>query len=211
MNYISPKCVILISLMLPIHHLFVAGVSCDSISGSATYGRVKYIYLYSLSLGGTLPSSIGNFGSMTLIILDLNSIVGTIPSTISGLTSLQRLHFFGNLLTGTIPSTIRTLTSLQRLYLDRNSLVGKIPSAMSALTSLQYLSLSNNYLTMGGVTSVPLSTFSSYTLANSIYLADNCLVFDTTSPYPDRHVTATHCRRSTGKYKVLSECFAFLS
>ena len=72
------------------------------------------------------------------------------------------------------------------------------PTTMSALTSLGNLNLDNNYLTMGNATSVPISTFSSTTLSGTINLADNCLVFDTRSPYPYRHVTATHCR-STGK------------
>ena len=54
---------------------------------------------------------------------------------------------------------------------------------MSALTSLLTLYLNNNYLTMGGETSVPISTFSSYTLSGNIDLADNCLVFYTTSSY----------------------------
>ena len=130
-----------------------------------------------------------------------NKIGGTIPSTISGLKSLQTLDLTSNSLVGTIPSTISGLTSLQTLDLATNSLVGTIPSTMSALTSLGYLYLSNNYLTMGGATSVPISTFSSTTLSGIIDLYDNCLVFDTTSPYPYRHVTATHCR-STGKYEV---------
>ena len=130
-----------------------------------------------------------------------NKIGGTIPSTISGLKSLQTLDLTSNSLVGTIPSTISGLTSLQTLDLDTNSLVGTIPSTMSALTSLYSLDLNSNYLTMGGATSVPISTFSSTTLWGTIDLADNCLVFDTTSPYPSRHVTATNCR-STGKYEV---------
>ena len=130
-----------------------------------------------------------------------NKIGGTIPSTISGLRSLQTLDLDTNSLVGTIPSTMSALTSLQSLYLSFNSLVGTIPSTMSVLASLQALYLNNNYLTMGGATSVPISTFSSTTLSGYIDLADNCLVFDTRSPYPCRHVTATHCR-STGKYEV---------
>ena len=118
------------------------------------------------------------------------------------------MSFYYNNIGGTIPSMIGGLTSLQTLDLDRNSLVGTIPNTMSALTSLQTLYLNNNYLTMGGATSVPISTFSSYTLSGSINLADNCLVFDTTSPYPYRHVTATHCR-STGKYEVWCQNFQY--
>ena len=211
-------------LIWSIHHIFVTGIECDSITGSATYGRVHSIEVRNMSLTGTLPSSIGNFGSITWMSIEYNDISGTIPSTISGLTSLQYLYFHSNSFVGTIPSTISGLISLQRLYLNINSLIGTIPSAisatslqelklfsnslsgtipstMSALTSLGLLSLFNNYLTMGTATSVPISTFSSTTLSGSIDLAENCLVFDTTSPYPSRHVTATHCR-STGKYEV---------
>ena len=163
--------------MLSIHRIFVTGVGCDSLTGSATYGRVKSIYLSSSSLSGTLPSSIGNFGSITIMLIVDTRIGGTIPSTISGLMSLQKL------------------------WLDRNLLSGTIPSTMSALTSLGSLALSNNYLTMGGASSVPISTFSSFTLSGTIGLAENCLVFYTIPPYPYIHVTATHCR-STGKYEV---------
>ena len=155
-----------------------------------------------------MPSSIGNFGSIKYMSFWNNYIGGTIPSTISGLTSLQTLDLDGNSLVGTIPSTIGRLISLQTLWFKNNLLSGTIPSTMSALTSLGYLYSSNNYLTMGGATSVPISTFSSYTLSGYIDLADNCLVFDTTSPYPYRHVTATHCR-STGKYEVWCQNFQY--
>ena len=187
--------------MLSIHRIFVTGVGCDSLTGSATFGRVKSIYLSSSSLSGTLPSSIGNFGSITIMLIVDTRIGGTIPSTISGLTSVQQLSLYSNSLVGTIPSTISGLMSVQKLWLDRNLLSGTIPSTMSALTSLGSLALSNNYLTMGGASSVPISTFSSFTLSGTIGLAENCLVFYTIPPYPYIHVTATHCR-STGKYEV---------
>ena len=204
--------------MLLIHHVFATGVECDSISGSATYGRVQVIDLSSKSLSGTIPSSIGNFEWMTSMSLRGNKIAGSIPSAISGLTSLQLLHLDSNSLEGTIPSAISGLTSLQGLYLNSNSLVGTIPSAISTLKSLYYLSLhsnslvgtipstisaltslgslsiSNNYLTMGTATSVSISTFSPTSLSGTINLNENCLVFDTRSPLPYRHVTATHCR-----------------
>ena len=95
----------------------------------------------------------------------INNIGGTIPSTISGLTSLRTLDLDHNSLVGTIPSTIGGLISLQTLWFKSNLLSGTIPSTMSALTSLGYLYSSNNYLTMGGATSVPISTFSSNTLS----------------------------------------------
>ena len=84
--------------------------------------------------------------------------------------------------------------------MDSNSLSGTIPS-MSALTRLGDLNLTNNYLTMGLSTSVPTSTFSSKTLTSRyLFLENNCLAFSTSSPYPSRSVTATHCR-PTSKYQ----------
>ena len=159
-------------------------------------------------IGGTIPSTIGGLTSLRDLYLLRNSLVGTIPSTMTALTSLQYLDLYSNSLVGTIPSAISGLTSLLYLDLASNSLVGNIPSTMSALTSLGYLYLYNNYLTMGNATSVPISTFSSTTLSGTISLAYNCLVFDTTSPYPYRHVTATHCR-STGKYEVWCQNFQY--
>ena len=151
-------------------HVFLSGVTCDSIIGSATYGRIRSIGISSRRLTGTLPSTIGNFQSLTLIDFSYNSLTGTIPSTISTLTSLTGISFYSNSLTGTIPSTISTLTSLT------------------------YLDLRYNYLTMGAATSVPISTFSATTLSGNLYLDNNCLVFYTKNPY--RTVTSRHCRDS---------------
>ena len=160
-------------------HIFsLLGVTCDSYSWSGTFGRVTEIYLNSVDMRGTLPSSIGNFQSMTF------------------------LAIYNSRTSGTIPSTIGALTALQTLALSWNFLDGTIPSTMSALTSMSSLYLQNNYLTMGTATSVPIETFSSYTLSNSMYLDANCLAFNTSSPYPYRHVTATHCRPAS-KYDMM--------
>ena len=132
--------------------------------------------LTSIDISGTLPSSFGNFQSMTYLTMSRNKISGTIPSTVG------------------------TLTALAYVFLYSNSFTGTLPSTMSALTSLYYLEFSNNYLTMGTATSVPIATFSSYTLSNYLYLEENCLAFDTSSPYPYRHVTATHCRPASKYY-----------
>ena len=169
---------------------------------SATYGRIRSIDIYGRSLTGTLPSSIGNFQSVTSLNIASNSLKGTIPSTINGLTSLTVISFYLNSLKGTIPSTISALTSLSEIYFHSNSLTGTIPSTMSALTSLTYLDLRYNYLTMGAATSVPISTFSARTLSGYLYLDNNCLVFDTNNPY--RHVTATHCRSTTTPSKLVT-------
>ena len=183
----------------------IGGTIQSTISGLRS---LQTLDLDTNSLVGTIPSTMSALTSLRYLLLHSNSLVGTIPSTMSVLTSLQYLWFNSNSLVGTIPSTMSVLISLQSLSLYSNSLSGTIPSTMSVLTSLQTLYLNINYLTMGGATSVPLSTFSSTTLSSNIDLDDNCLVFDTTSPYPYRHVTATHCR-STGKYEVWCQNFQY--
>ena len=96
------------------------GVTCGTVSGSATYESVTSISLLSLSLVGTIPSSIGSMTSLTSIDLSINSLSGTIPSSIGSLTSLQGLWFGINRLSGTIPSSIGSLILLQVLWLDVN-------------------------------------------------------------------------------------------
>ena len=199
---------------------FFEGVTCGSVSGSSTYANMISISLYSLALYGSLPSSIGNFQSLTILSLQNNSINGSIPSTISGMTALQSLNLYSNSLTGSIPSTISALTALQVLVLDSNRLVGSIPSTVSSLTALgslslssnsltgsipstmrtltvlQFINLDNNYLTMGTATTVPPSTFSNNTLNyGQIYLDSNCLAFS----YGGYSTSATHCSPTSGE------------
>ena len=97
---------------------------------------------------------------------------------------------------GIVP--VRELKERSNSFKYFNSLNGTIPSTMSVFISLRTVFFQNNYLTMGTATTVPTSTFSSYTLSNTMNLSSNCLAFHTDSPY--RHVTATHCR-PTSKYR----------
>ena len=129
------------------------GVTCGAVSGSATYESVIQISLGSLSLVGTIPSSIGSMTSLTSIDLSINSLSGTIPSSIGLLTLLTSLNVMSNRLAGNIPSTFSKLVSLTSLYLNKN------------------------YLTMGSATTVPNGTFSSATLSGTLVLGSNCLAF----------------------------------
>ena len=199
---------------------FFEGVTCGSVSGSSTYANVMSISLDSFALYGSLPSSIGNFQSLTVfdlpdnkingsipstisgmtalqyLLLSNNTLIGSIPSTISGMTALQSLDLYSNSLTGSIPSTISALTALKVLALDTNQLAGTIPSTMRTLTALQFINLDNNYLTMGTATTVPASTFSNNTLSHGeIYLDSNCLAFS----YGGYSASATHCSPTSGE------------
>ena len=61
---------------------------------------------------------------------------------------------------------------------------------------------------MGSSTSVATLTFSAATLAGTLLRDFNCLVFSSSSPYPSRSVTATHCRY-TSKYQLYNYVILF--
>ena len=167
----------------------------DSAIGTAT--RLVGLFLSGNLLGGTIPSTIGSMGSLTALYLNSNSLSGTIPSTIVSLTNLRELVLTSNLLTGTIPDNIGNIgTQLGVLSLGYNLLSGTIPSTFDQL-ALGSFSLYTNYLTMGSLSTVPVSTFSAYTIAhmNGYELSNNCLVFR----YGDIEVFATHCKPTAGK------------
>jgi hypothetical protein len=54
--------------------------------------------------GGTLPSSIGQFTSMTHLLLDYNSIGGTVPSQLAELKQLKFIDLIGNSMSGELPA-----------------------------------------------------------------------------------------------------------
>ena len=167
----------------------------DSAIGTAT--RLVGLFLSGNLLGGTIPSTIGSMGSLTALYLNSNSLSGTIPSTIVSLTNLRELDLTTNVLTGTIPDNIGNIgTQLGYLSLEYNLLTGTIPSTFDQL-ALGSFSLDTNYLTMGSLSTVPVSTFSLYTIdhMNGYELVDNCLAFR----YGDIEVFATHCKPTAGK------------
>ena len=112
---------------------------------------------------------------------------------------------FRNSLTGTIPSTIGSIESLEELDLGHNELAGTIPTTFSQLNRLSDLYLDSNHLSMGSATTVPTSTFSSYTLSafgatGTLSVSENCLEFT----YIDYVVTATHCPTESKKSSIFS-------
>ena len=182
------------------------GVTCGTVSGSATYASVTSIILVSLSLTGTIPSSIGSLTSLQYLKVYKNSLSGTIPSSIGSLTSLQQLYLYGNSLSGTIPGSIGLLILLTALHLESNRLAGTIPSSFNKLTRLSDLELETNYLTMGSATTVSTGTFSSATLSGTFNLSSNCLAFT----YASISVSVTHCAPTSGtsiiQYEYVMSC-----
>ena len=203
-----------------------SGIRATAVSATLPSIITNFINMEELALigfyfTGTIPASIYGMSALTIIDLSINSLTGTIDSAISTATRLVGLFLSQNLLGGTIPSTIGSMGSLTALYLDSNSLTGTIPDNIGNIgTQLRDLSLGfnllsgtipstfdqlalgsfsldTNYLTMGSLATVPVSTFSAYTIAhmNGYELSNNCLVFS----YGNIEVFATHCKPTAGK------------
>lgn len=169
------------------------GVTCGSTA--ATYASIISIDLHSLGLVGSLPTSIGNFHSLTTFDVSFNSLTGTVPSTINTwYYTIDSILMQNNLFTGFIPSTIGALTKLTTLRINSNSLTGTIPRQMSSLKSLSVLKLGNNFLTMGSLHFVPVSTFSATTSNSSSFdISNNCLSYVNTL-HPATSTSAKNCR-----------------
>uniref|UniRef100_A0A0E0DT82 non-specific serine/threonine protein kinase n=1 Tax=Oryza meridionalis TaxID=40149 RepID=A0A0E0DT82_9ORYZ len=123
-----------------------------------TNGRVTTLRLSSVSLQGTLSSSIGQLGQLTYLDLSFNiNLGGLLPAEIGNLGELTTLILAGCSFTGNIPIAIGNLRKLGFLALNSNKFSGGIPSSIGVLTNLLWLDLADNQLTG----SVPISTSTS--------------------------------------------------
>ncbi|CAL5042157.1 unnamed protein product [Urochloa decumbens] len=109
--------------------------------------QLTELCLQSNSLGGSLPSSIGNLSTTVYTLwLSMNRISGTIPLEIGNLKILNNLMMHDNMISGTIPSAIGTLRQLTILRLSGNNLSGSIPDSIGNLVQLNELYLQQNNL-----------------------------------------------------------------
>ena len=109
---------------------------------------LQVLDLRSCSVTGSIPSSLGNLGSLKKLYLSGNSLTGSIISSALGnLSELLVLDLSKNSLTGSMPSGFESLANLTRLDLSSNYLSGPIPDGLGNLSSLEYLNLSDNSFT----------------------------------------------------------------
>ncbi|KAJ3675438.1 hypothetical protein LUZ60_004480 [Juncus effusus] len=139
-----------------------AGVSC----WNPQENRVMALALPSMSLTGSIPSSLQYCRSVTQLDLSSNSISGQIPSVLCDwLPYLVSLDLSSNNLTGQIPSELANCRFLNTLNLGSNSLSGQIPTSLSQLDRLKTLDLSSNQLT--GPIPARFDTFDSSNFGNN--------------------------------------------
>jgi hypothetical protein len=104
------------------------------------------ISLNSNQLTGTIPPELAQLTNLKILSLNSNQLIGSIPTELAQLTNLSHLYLWGNQLTGTIPPELAQMSNLTNLSLLRNQLCGKIPSELMNLTNLSTLNLQNNNL-----------------------------------------------------------------
>jgi Leucine-rich repeat (LRR) protein len=106
--------------------------------------RVTGLTMTFNTIGGTLPTEIGNFLSLEHMWFGRNYLSGTIPSEVGRLMGLTSLQIWENSLSGSLPSEIGLLSLLAAMGLSTNNLIGELPSELGNLTVLQSLQLNTN-------------------------------------------------------------------
>lgn len=118
--------------------------TCDELK--AVYVNVSFN-----KLSGRIPEGLNNMcTSLKILDASLNQIFGTIPSSLGDLGSLVALNLSWNQLQGQIPGSFgKKMTALTYLSLANNNLTGPIPQSFGQLHSLDVLDLSSNFLSGG--------------------------------------------------------------
>ncbi len=121
------------------------GVYCDE------EDHVVSIWMYEISLSGTLPPELGNLVHLRSLILGWykigdHNLSGPIPPELGKLSELRFLNLSGNILSGPIPPELGNLSKLGQLWLQGNNLSGPIPQELGNLSNLRELFLSWNNL-----------------------------------------------------------------
>ncbi|MED6144753.1 hypothetical protein PIB30_018426 [Stylosanthes scabra] len=111
--------------------------------------KLVTINLPSTSFYGTLPTSLGNFTSLSWFDISNCNFNGTIPSSLGNLTQLAHFDLYDNGFDGEIPDSLFRLQNLEYLILRVNFLEGKVALDMFwKLKMLNTLDLSNNKLSL---------------------------------------------------------------
>ncbi|XP_031271895.1 probable inactive receptor-like protein kinase At3g56050 [Pistacia vera] len=116
------------------------GVECSN-------GKVVFLNLRDLCLGGTLAPELGKLPKLKSIILRNNSFFGTIPKEIGELKELEVLDLGYNNFSGTFPSDFGNKLSLTTLLLDNNQYLGGISPELYELKTISEFQVEEKQIT----------------------------------------------------------------
>ncbi|GKV35027.1 hypothetical protein SLEP1_g43347 [Rubroshorea leprosula] len=123
-----------------------ASLSGPILSNIFNISSLRWIYLYTNSLSGTLPIDLCyHLPNLELLSLYENQLQSSIPSSIGRCKKLQNLLLGTNKFTGYIPRSIGNLTELSRINLRENNLEGETPEEIGNLP-LRFLNMRYNFL-----------------------------------------------------------------
>lgn len=175
---------------------------------TAKSGRVVGLALFSNSLRGELPRSLGSLSNLRELLLHHNQLVGEIPGSLGGLRCLETLDLSNNQFSGEMPSQLARATRLVYLNVSSNRLSGRLPDAIGHnLTRLEALHVNHNSFT--GLIPESFGNLAKVEVFN----ASNCWL---TGDLPSSLVKLTSLRvlflghnRLTGRLDVLAPlCFS---
>lgn len=113
----------------------------------AGFTALTELNIYSNTLRGSFPASLGALSQLEVLDLSFNELTGRVDEqVVRGWQSVRRLALSFNLLSGTITSAFGSLTELTSLTLDSNRFTSTIPSEFGLSPSLTKLYLSSNFL-----------------------------------------------------------------
>lgn len=121
---------------------------CTKLPGVTCHDNktVSEIVWTSVSIRGSLPTSIGNLVELTKLDMNYNELIGVLPSTMAKLTKLRHLGVVQTLVQGTVPDIFGSLTSLSYLSINiGNATYSPFPSSLCMLHSLTCLSVHRAY------------------------------------------------------------------
>ena len=113
-------------------------------------GRVTELKLGDNGLTGSIPTALGDIGTLQWLDLSSNELSGPIPRALESLGSLVFLNLSRNELSGSVPGWFGNMSGLLALYLLGNDLTGGIPDDLRNL-NLWGLGLSWNRLSVGPI------------------------------------------------------------
>jgi len=140
-------------------------------SSLGNYTNLTYINLSSNKFAGLIPLELGNLANLVILDLSHNNLEGPLPLQLSKCTNMDRFDVGFNFLNGSFPSSLISWRGISTLVLRENHFTGGIPGFLAEFSNLRELQLGGN--SFGG--KIPRSMGTLHNLFYGLNLSDNGL------------------------------------